>query len=212
MHARLRIAAIQATQAGLRSGRVQGLFAAIGARCHATYDILRAQSPGTSISTRCQWRIAQPTHAKMFSTSTEEIEPHGGYERLPPKSPEEAMQITIVDRKGVRHKVDCKVGDNILYLCKVLHEKNEALFLEGACEASLACSTCHVIIEEEEMFNKLPPASDEEEDMLDQAACLTSTSRLGCQLKLTKDLDGMTIVLPKFSRNFYVDGHVPEGH
>ena len=56
--------------------------------------------------------------------------------------------------------------------------------LEGACEGVMACSTCHVIVDAED-FEKLPPASEEEEDLLDLAAHATRTSRLACQIMLT---------------------------
>lgn len=58
----------------------------------------------------------------------------------------------------------------------------------------------------------LHPPSEEEEDMLDEAALLTPTSRLGCQIILSKELEGMVVTLPAYSRNYYVDGHVPEPH
>ena len=58
----------------------------------------------------------------------------------------------------------------------------------------------------------LPEAEDKEEDMLDLAWGLTSTSRLGCQIELTEEMEGMVVQLPKATRNFYVDGHVPEPH
>jgi ferredoxin-2, mitochondrial len=61
--------------------------------------------------------------------------------------------------------------------------------LEGACEASLACSTCHVILPKD-IYQKLEDAVDEEEDLLDLAFGLTPTSRLGCQVKITKDFEG----------------------
>jgi len=60
--------------------------------------------------------------------------------------------------------------------------------------------------------NRLPEPSEDEEDMLDEAVCLTASSRLGCQIVLSKDLEGMEITLPAYSKNFYVDGHVPEPH
>lgn len=63
-----------------------------------------------------------------------------------------------------------------------------------------------------ETYDKLPAATEEEEDMLDEATCLTSTSRLGCQIILTKEMEEMKITLPAYSRNYYVDGHVPEPH
>ena len=82
---------------------------------------------------------------------------------------------------------------------------------QGACEGSIACSTCHVILPEE-YFDKLPEPSDDENDMLDMAFGLTDTSRLGCQVQLTKDLDGMTITLPAATRNMFVDGASPTWH
>jgi ferredoxin len=148
---------------------------------------------------------------RAFSSSAEELDPHGGFERLPATNPEDKLKINLVDRNDQSHVIDCKVGDNLLFLCRVLQESQPNLYLEGACEASLACSTCHVILDDD-TFDKLEIASDEEEDMLDQAACLSPTSRLACQLKLTKDWDGATVHLPKHSRNFYVDGHVPQPH
>ena len=98
-----------------------------------------------------------------------------------------------------------------MYLMHELQQAHPSLMLEGACEASLACSTCHVVVEPA-FYNKLPAAQEKEEDMLDQAACLTSTSRLGCQIILTKELDGFTFTLPAYSKNFYVDGHKPTPH
>ena len=73
--------------------------------------------------------------------------------------------------------------------------------LEGACEGSLACSTCHVIVESEQYYNNLPEASDDEEDMLDLAFGLTHTSRLGCQIIVSKEIDGITLRLPSATRN-----------
>ena len=68
--------------------------------------------------------------------------------------------------------------------------------IEGACEGSLACSTCHVILEKK-WFNKLDPANEEEKEMLGLLPDLKKHSRLGCQIKLTKNLDGIEIILPK---------------
>eukprot|EP01031_Cornospumella_fuschlensis_P028457 gene28457-34354_t len=58
----------------------------------------------------------------------------------------------------------------------------------------------------------LSKPSEAEEDMLDQAYGLTATSRLGCQVKITADMDNIRVTLPKATRNFYVDGHVPKHH
>jgi ferredoxin len=72
--------------------------------------------------------------------------------------------------------------------------------LEGTCEGQMACSTCHVIIAADD-FARLPKAAEEEEDMLDFAACTTRTSRLSCQIMLTEALDGITVQIPPESRN-----------
>ena len=73
--------------------------------------------------------------------------------------------------------------------------------LEGACEGSLACSTCHIIINPEWFHDKLDNISDDENDMLDLAFGLAETSRLGCQVILTKELDGLVVRLPSATRN-----------
>lgn len=72
--------------------------------------------------------------------------------------------------------------------------------LEGACEGSMACSTCHVIVDKAD-FGRLPPASEEEDDLLDLAAHVTRTSRLACQIVLTASLDQLTVRMPGGSYN-----------
>jgi 2Fe-2S ferredoxin len=72
--------------------------------------------------------------------------------------------------------------------------------IEGACEGSLACSTCHVIVDGA-WFAKLAKPTEDEEDMLDLAFDLQETSRLGCQLIMTDALDGLVVKLPAGSRN-----------
>lgn len=91
--------------------------------------------------------------------------------------------------------IDAPIGLSIL---EVAHQHN--IDLEGACEGSLACATCHIIVEEE-FYNKLELPSEAEEDMLDLAFGLTHTSRLGCQIILTDDLDGIRVRLPSATRN-----------
>ncbi|MBT6241034.1 MAG: 2Fe-2S iron-sulfur cluster binding domain-containing protein, partial [Rhodospirillaceae bacterium] len=91
-------------------------------------------------------------------------------------------KITFVAGDGTKKEVDAPNGLSVL---EVAH-KND-IDLEGACEGSLACSTCHVIVDQE-WFDKLGEASEEEEDMLDLAFGLTHTSRLGCQIKMTDEL------------------------
>ena len=72
--------------------------------------------------------------------------------------------------------------------------------LEGTCEGQMACSTCHVIIDAD-WFNRLPEASEEEEDMLDLAYGVERTSRLSCQINVTADLDGLAVRIPSESRD-----------
>lgn len=72
--------------------------------------------------------------------------------------------------------------------------------LEGTCEGQMACSTCHVIVARD-WFDKLPEASEDEEDMLDLAAGACRTSRLSCQIELTADLDGIEVRIPAESRD-----------
>jgi len=131
---------------------------------------------------------------------------HGEYEWQDPKSEEEVVNVTFIDKDGNKFPIRGKVGDNILRLGQRYN-----LDIEGACEASLACSTCHVYVKGD-YYDKLPEPSDGENDMLDLASFLKENSRLGCQINLTKELDGMELQLPLATRNFYVDGHKPKPH
>ena len=117
-----------------------------------------------------------------------------------------SIYVSFLQPNGQTKVVDAKVGENFL---QVAH-RNE-IDLEGACEGVCACSTCHGIFPRE-IFDRLPEASEEEEDMLDMAPGLTETSRLCCQVQVEKYMNGMTITMPKATRNFYVDGHVPKPH
>ncbi len=72
--------------------------------------------------------------------------------------------------------------------------------LEGTCEGQMACSTCHVIVAAEDLA-KLPPASEEEEDLLDLASHVTRTSRLACQIWLDDALVSLTVHMPGGSHN-----------
>ena len=104
-------------------------------------------------------------------------------------------KMVFIARDGSRKEVDAPVGLSIL---EIAH--NNDVDIEGACEGSMACSTCHVIVQPD-WYKKLPTASEEEEDMLDLAFGLTKTSRLGCQIRMTEALDGLTVQLPKETRN-----------
>lgn len=104
-------------------------------------------------------------------------------------------KITFIVEGGTEITVDAQIGLSVL---EVAHQNN--IDLEGACEGSLACSTCHVIVDEN-YFNKLATAEEAEEDMLDLAFGLTTTSRLGCQLIINEDYDGIKFKLPSATRN-----------
>ena len=111
------------------------------------------------------------------------------------------------DKDGSSKTVRVPVGTNLL---EAAHANN--VDLEGACECSLACSTCHVVVEDPEIFKKLPEPTDDENDMLDLAFGLTETSRLGCQVVAENEIDGISVRIPGATRNFAVDGHVPKPH
>ena len=104
-------------------------------------------------------------------------------------------KMTFIKTDGTRVEVEAPLGLSVL---EIAHRNN--IDLEGACEGSLACSTCHVIIDPE-WYDLLEEASDDEEDMLDLAFGLTATSRLGCQIIITEELDGLTVRLPSSTRN-----------
>ncbi|KIM28250.1 hypothetical protein M408DRAFT_8910 [Serendipita vermifera MAFF 305830] len=123
---------------------------------------------------------------------------HGSLTR--PK-PGEGITIHFHDSSNNLIKtIEGNDGDSLLDLA---HEHD--IDMEGACEGSVACSTCHVILTPEH-YDKLEEPEDDENDMLDMAFGLTDTSRLGCQVKLSKDLEGMIVTLPSATRNFFVDG------
>ena len=108
-------------------------------------------------------------------------------------------KITFIERDGTRREVEAPLGLSVL---EIAH-KNK-IDIEGACEGSLACSTCHVIVDPE-WYELLKEASEDEEDMLDLAFGLTHTSRLGCQIRMSEALDGLVVKLPAATRNMMVD-------
>ena len=103
--------------------------------------------------------------------------------------------MVFIDRDGTAREVDAPIGLSVL---EIAHR--HGIDIEGACEGSLACSTCHVIVDPE-WYELLKDASEDEEDMLDLAFNLSKTSRLGCQIIITEELDGLTVSLPAATRN-----------
>jgi len=104
-------------------------------------------------------------------------------------------KMTFIERDGKRREVDAPLGLSVL---EIAHK--HGVDIEGACEGSLACSTCHVIVDPE-WHELLKDPTEDEEDMLDLAFGLTQTSRLGCQIIMTEELDGLTVKLPQATRN-----------
>jgi 2Fe-2S ferredoxin len=104
-------------------------------------------------------------------------------------------KMTFIQRDGTRREVDAPLGLSVL---EIAHRND--IDIEGACEGSLACSTCHVVVDAT-WYPQLSEATEDEEDMLDLAFGLTETSRLGCQIIITEELDGLTVSLPQATRN-----------
>jgi ferredoxin len=104
--------------------------------------------------------------------------------------------VTFISANGKdRDQVFGQPGRTLL---EVAQENGQPL--EGTCEGQMACSTCHVIVDPAD-FNKLPAASEAEEDMLDLAAAATRNSRLACQIMLDTSYDTLTVRIPPESRN-----------
>ncbi|KAL6942541.1 mitochondrial matrix iron-sulfur protein [Hanseniaspora vineae] len=111
-----------------------------------------------------------------------------------PKKGEE-LYCTFVLKDGTQKKFAVCEGDSLLDIAQ-----GHNLEMEGACGGSCACSTCHVIVDPQ-YIDKLPEPSDDEDDMLDLAYGLTETSRLGCCIKMNKEIDGIRVALPQMTRN-----------
>ncbi|OAQ77279.1 2Fe-2S iron-sulfur cluster binding domain-containing protein [Purpureocillium lilacinum] len=138
-----------------------------------------------------RWTLALSPARRTFTTTTPRR--HGHIE--PPK-PGEELYVTFIEKDGEEHKFAVSEGDNLLDIAQA-----NDLEMEGACGGSCACSTCHVIVVDEDKYDKMPEPEDDENDMLDLAFGLTETSRLGCQVKMTKELDGLVVKLPSMTRN-----------
>ena len=100
------------------------------------------------------------------------------------------MKVHFITSEDQRVDAECAEGDSLLRVAQAV-----GMPLEGTCEGQMACSTCHVIVASD-WFDRLPEASEEEEDMLDLAAGARRTSRLSCQIILREELDGLTVSIP----------------
>jgi len=104
------------------------------------------------------------------------------------------LRFVSADGASVR-EAEAAAGERLLDIAQ-----DNGKPLEGTCEGQMACSTCHVIVAAED-FARLPPAGEEEEDLLDLAAHVTRTSRLACQIWLTDELGSLTIRMPGGAHN-----------
>ncbi|KAK7388188.1 hypothetical protein VNO78_22997 [Psophocarpus tetragonolobus] len=164
-------------------------------RCHYMQPLFRQHA------FRILYKGALMERHNFLSTMTTNNTTEEGSEQ------EETISVTFIDKDGEEKHIKVPVGMSML---EAAHEND--IELEGACEGSLACSTCHVIVMDVEQYNKLEDPTDEENDMLDLAFGLTETSRLGCQVIAKPELDGIRLAIPAATRNFAVDGYVPKPH
>ncbi|KAH6641092.1 2Fe-2S ferredoxin-type domain-containing protein [Chaetomium tenue] len=162
-------------------------------RCYtkaAAVPLPAAASRSTPVRVR---RSPWPTPLQERPFSASAAVSHGHVE--PPK-PGEELYVTFIDKEGVEHKIAVSKGDNLLDIAQA-----NDLEMEGACGGSCACSTCHVIVLDQEYYDKMPEPDDDENDMLDLAFGLQETSRLGCQVVMKPELDGLRVKLPSMTRN-----------
>eukprot|EP00571_Detonula_confervacea_P011839 CAMPEP_0172301204 /NCGR_PEP_ID=MMETSP1058-20130122/3141_1 /TAXON_ID=83371 /ORGANISM="Detonula confervacea, Strain CCMP 353" /LENGTH=179 /DNA_ID=CAMNT_0013011235 /DNA_START=118 /DNA_END=657 /DNA_ORIENTATION=- len=122
------------------------------------------------------------------------------------------VNVTFVNPDDSKIQISARVGETLL---QTAHRTG--IEMEGACEGVCACSTCHVILEQklyDEILDGMDDGalSEDEEDMLDMAFGLSQSSRLGCQITVTENMEGGVFTMPKATRNFYVDGHKPTPH
>ncbi|XP_038617740.1 adrenodoxin, mitochondrial [Tachyglossus aculeatus] len=140
----------------------------------------------SSFSSSCHGRLSLPSRAAS-----------PGARRLLSASAgarsEDKITIHFINRDGDKLTTKGEVGDTLL---DVVVNNNLDIDGFGACEGTLACSTCHLIFENH-IYEKLDAITDEENDMLDLAYGLTDTSRLGCQICLTRAMNNMTVRVPE---------------
>jgi len=105
------------------------------------------------------------------------------------------VSVCFINDNGEKVTAQAEPGQRLLEVAQ-----GAGMPLEGTCEGQMACSTCHVIVAAD-WFDRLAPASEDEEDMLDLAAGVTRTSRLSCQIVLGQELDGLEVRIPGEARD-----------
>ena len=135
-------------------------------------------TPRSSLRRTAPYSSPQPS---TFATSTQ------------PRYNGNPITVTFVEPDGEEYQVEAELGDNFLDVAV-----DNDIDIEGACGGELACSTCHVVLEQSyfDILEEAEEMDEEEEDMLDLALGLTDTSRLACQVCATAELEGMRLVIP----------------
>ena len=99
--------------------------------------------------------------------------------------------VKFIKTDGSEHELNVDNGSTLMEI-----GRDNNMGLEGTCGGSLSCATCHVHFSDAD-FARVGPPSDDEMDMLELAFGLTPTSRLGCQITIDDDLDGLTVKVPE---------------
>lgn len=177
------------------------------ARVQTSWRRLIQTAPSLSTSARPAGQLSRTYKTQGFATlptlaqfspsrrkfSTTPAQQHG---HLHTPKPGEERKVTFIDKDGDEQTFEVADGDNLLDIAQA-----NDIEMEGACGGSCACSTCHIIVDDNDMYDRMEEPDDDENDMLDLAFGLTETSRLGCQVKMSKDLDGLIVRLPSMTRN-----------
>ena len=106
------------------------------------------------------------------------------------------VAITIIDRQGVKHELQAPTDMNMNLMEVVRSYEIEPEGTVGICGGMAMCASCHCYIESDHELNE---PSEDEEDMLDQAFFVEDNSRLGCQIFMKEELDGLTVRLAEES-------------
>ncbi|KAB8234670.1 hypothetical protein ETB97_004103 [Aspergillus alliaceus] len=160
---------------------------------------LQISRPWFPMSQARSWNGSNPGCRSFSATAGVQ---HG---HITPPKPGEEINVSFIDKDGEKYDFQVSEGDNLLDIAQA-----NDLEMEGACGGSCACSTCHVIVEDPDLFDKMEEPSDDENDMLDLAFGLTETSRLGCQVVMNKELDGLVVRLPSMTRNLQASDFEPK--
>jgi 2Fe-2S ferredoxin len=102
------------------------------------------------------------------------------------------IKITYIDNDGESRTVEAEEGSTVMETAL----KNDVPGIDAECGGACACATCHVYVDEA-WFPKLPKAEQMEEDMLDFASDVRPTSRLSCQIRVRKEIDGLMVTTPE---------------